>query len=50
MSLMRNDSSEVVVYFRTHFNKDPLIYAATSPHTDVFLIGYFNNCNFSKQE
>jgi hypothetical protein len=21
---------------RTHTNKDPLIYAATSPHTDVF--------------
>jgi hypothetical protein len=30
----------VVVYFRTvqrtHTNKEPLIYAATSPHTDVF--------------
>ena len=23
---------------RTHTNKDPLIYAATSPHTDIFLL------------
>jgi hypothetical protein len=32
--------STLLVYFRTvqcaHTNKDPLIYAATSPHTDVF--------------
>jgi hypothetical protein len=35
------DCSEVD-YFRTvqrtHTNKDPLIYAATSPHTDVFYL------------
>jgi hypothetical protein len=44
----------VCVYCRTvqltHTNKDPLIYAATSPHTDALLIGYFNNCYFSKHE
>jgi hypothetical protein len=32
---------DIIKVQRTHSNKDPLIYAATSPHTDVFLIGCF---------
>jgi hypothetical protein len=34
--------AKIIVYFRTvqptHTNRDPLIHAATSPYTDVFLL------------